>query len=416
MTSSFAPPAGDAAALASRGRQLGESAAALAGQTAQVQRGAGLVQVALLQSNSALRIDELRKGIRGIDHEVELLRRTGEEVADIVRDRAAALQHLTADLERLREQARSEPDRRPLLEIQADFLRDDHRCGDHRAAARIEHLTERLRISTTPTPRSRNVLAGADTTLTAAWTQLSGAYESIAEQAHRADQASVAYQLMGFFEGLGDGVTGTVHDLRDLVGHPGDAASGLLHFVNALITHPIRTSDATRHALTDPYTDDWKDHEYGRAVGRGTEALAELVFGAKGATKVGKVVREAVTSRRAATVAHVWSSQDPHVGDLANWLDSTRPGTVKHVNNWIPMHDGTLREVDIDLGSTVIQVKSGNARRLLAQMSRTRDSSGRHVLAYAPSLPDGAYAHALRNGFAVARTKQDLLNLIKEFA
>ncbi len=79
------------------------------------------------------------------------------------------------------------------------------------------------------------------------------------------------------------------------------------------------------------------------------------------------------------------------------------------------MGNNLLREVDIELRDVVIQVKSGNARGLTGQMTKTIATTGEKVIGYAPDMPDGAFANALREGLAIARTEDDLLMILREF-
>lgn len=108
----------------------------------------------------------------------------------------------------------------------------------------------------------------------------------------------------------------------------------------------------------------------------------------------------------------VFTSSDPLVGDLATMLDAHQPGLVRAVNVDIRKLDGDFREVDIDLGDTVVQVKGGNARGLIGQMQRTLATTDRAVIGYAPGMKPGALADAARQGLAIARTPEELIAMI----
>lgn len=101
------------------------------------------------------------------------------------------------------------------------------------------------------------------------------------------------------------------------------------------------------------------------------------------------------------------------MGELATRLDALRPGWVRDVNNNIRMHDGNLREVDIDLGDVVVQVKSENARGLIGQMNATRATTDRIPVGYAPTIRHGALAEAGRQGLLIARTPEELITMIE---
>jgi hypothetical protein len=60
------------------------------------------------------------------------------------------------------------------------------------------------------------------------------------------------------------------------------------------------------------------------------------------------------------------------------------PGRVVDVNSQRMMSNGLSREVDIDLGNLIVQVKDGNARGLTGQIARTAQSTGIRTIGYAP--------------------------------
>jgi hypothetical protein len=79
------------------------------------------------------------------------------------------------------------------------------------------------------------------------------------------------------------------------------------------------------------------------------------------------------------------------------------------------MFDGLLREVDIDLGEVVVQVKDGNARRLTGQIDKTAATTDRRAIGYAPQIPGAAWEHAAAQGIAIARTPDELIEILKEW-
>jgi hypothetical protein len=98
------------------------------------------------------------------------------------------------------------------------------------------------------------------------------------------------------------------------------------------------------------------------------------------------------TAERAATTAHAprrFVSTDVLVGDLANTVEEALPGRIRDVNVNVPMANGRLHEVDIDLGDVVVQVKSDNARGLTRQIARTAETTGLRVVGYARLCPTG---------------------------
>lgn len=122
-----------------------------------------------------------------------------------------------------------------------------------------------------------------------------------------------------------------------------------------------------------------------------------------------------IRALRAPTHLRTFTSSDPLVGDLANWIERQRPGWIRGVNHHVPQHDGRTREIDIEVGNVLVQVKSDRARHLLAQMTATMNTTGRVPVAYAPDMPYVAWRGALYDGFRIARTREELMLMLVEF-
>ncbi|MDR7383357.1 polymorphic toxin-type HINT domain-containing protein [Promicromonospora iranensis] len=111
----------------------------------------------------------------------------------------------------------------------------------------------------------------------------------------------------------------------------------------------------------------------------------------------------------------VWTSTDAHVGKLANDIDAAFPGRVKAINHEIPMtsgpHKGFKREIDIELNDgLVIQVKKDQARGLGGQIEKTKATTGRDCIGFAPDNPrPGAIAQAARDGNLIFTKTEDLI-------
>ena len=119
----------------------------------------------------------------------------------------------------------------------------------------------------------------------------------------------------------------------------------------------------------------------------------------------------------AAGGGRVFTSKDAYVGELATAIDRKFPGRVVDINNDIHMNNGFLREVDIDLGHVVIQVKEGkHSGRIMKQMEETMERTGRVVLGYAPDLKPGAAREAARRGLHIARTEEEMMDLLRRFS
>jgi len=116
----------------------------------------------------------------------------------------------------------------------------------------------------------------------------------------------------------------------------------------------------------------------------------------------------------AGTAARVFSSGDLYVADAANAIEQAFPGRVQGVNSQVKMPNGLSREVDVDLGDLIVQVKSGNARGLTGQIQATAASAGRTTIGYAPAMPGQAWLDASRQGIPIARTPDELVSIVKE--
>jgi len=116
----------------------------------------------------------------------------------------------------------------------------------------------------------------------------------------------------------------------------------------------------------------------------------------------------------AANSVRTFASADAHVADAANRIEHAMPGRVVGVNSQVSMANGLSREVDIDLGDLLVQVKSGNARGLTGQLMSTTASTGRTAIGYAPDISEGAWLNAARQGVPIARTLDELLAIIGE--
>jgi hypothetical protein len=115
-------------------------------------------------------------------------------------------------------------------------------------------------------------------------------------------------------------------------------------------------------------------------------------------------------------VPRTFSSPDPLVGDLATDIERALTGRISGVNTHVPMSNGLTREVDIEIGDIVIQVKDGNARGLQKQIELTRATTGRPTIGYASGMPHGAWLQAAREGVPIARTEDELIQMIKELS
>jgi hypothetical protein len=82
----------------------------------------------------------------------------------------------------------------------------------------------------------------------------------------------------------------------------------------------------------------------------------------------------------------------------------------------VPMTNGGSREVDIILkNDMLIQVKSGKASGLTGQILNTETTTGIPTIGYAPTIPNGAWVNAARQGIPIARNIDELLGIIREY-
>jgi RHS repeat-associated protein len=153
----------------------------------------------------------------------------------------------------------------------------------------------------------------------------------------------------------------------------------------------------------------------GQAFGQGLldSALVAAPF-AKGIARAPADCATADRGSAGANAGRVFSSADPYVADAANAIERAFPGRVQGVNSQIHMTDGLSREVDVDLGNMVVQVKSGNARGLTGQLQKTTSTTGLPAIGYAPDIPNGAWEAAARQGIRIARSPDELVAIVKE--
>ena len=130
--------------------------------------------------------------------------------------------------------------------------------------------------------------------------------------------------------------------------------------------------------------------------------------------KLRELMKCAPSQRPTGRAPKVWTSRDAHVATAANFIERSMPGKVINVNNQVAMTNGLKREIDIDLGDVIVQVKSGNARGLAGQLAKTAASTGRPVVGFAPDMPNGAWESAARDGIRIARTLKELVAIVKE--
>lgn len=79
------------------------------------------------------------------------------------------------------------------------------------------------------------------------------------------------------------------------------------------------------------------------------------------------------------------------------------------------MFNGLPREVDLDLGDIIVQVKGGNARRIIRQIQQTQHTTGITTIGYAPDIPNGTWESAAFQGLAIFRSPEELIAYLKEF-
>ncbi len=131
----------------------------------------------------------------------------------------------------------------------------------------------------------------------------------------------------------------------------------------------------------------------------------------KGGTKT--VAKTSI--KNGASAGRLFASQDPYVAGTANAIEAVFPGRVVGVNGMRPMSNGLSREVDIDLGNLLVQVKSGNARGLTGQIDKTQRTTGVPTIGYAPGISDAGWRNAASEGIVILRSQDELIAYLKEF-
>ena len=111
----------------------------------------------------------------------------------------------------------------------------------------------------------------------------------------------------------------------------------------------------------------------------------------------------------------MFTSTDAYVASAANSIEAVLPGRVVGVNINRVMSNGLTREIDIDLGNIIVQVKGGQAKGLTGQILETQASTGVRTIGYAPGVSPGAWRSAAEQGIIIARSQDELLAYLREF-
>lgn len=331
MSSPFSHDLGDGAALKGAARRLGNAGGDISAIESNFRDAQGGVIGSMYGSNYSMRLSELTDGLRGMDAEFTSLRTGAEKVAELMQAHGRDLEDLDQDLRRWeREVTRAEnaaadlgaKDSSPeaaTAHDEARRIRADREEDAREAIRRVERKISGLiaavdSVTNGFNPEFKDISPAAirrvsDTFTSATWvprklgdgtftmrdafTVLDFAHSTIAadEEAARLDSLrnNPLYQVGGGLLGFGEGLWGTGKDLYNLVRHPVDGAKGLWSFGKGLFTDPTGTVKGLWGALTDPIIEDWKNREYGHAIGLSLEGILEVVFGAKGTTKVTKL-------------------------------------------------------------------------------------------------------------------------------
>lgn len=181
------------------------------------------------------------------------------------------------------------------------------------------------------------------------------------------------------------------------------------------------TRELTRMAGADPDTPAYRGTEFGVHVaafftpGGGIRGTIRGLRQLPGFLKNLFIRPRPINPAPVANAGRVFTSGDPHVAGAANAIEAALPGRVVGVNSQRPMSNGLSREVDIDLGNLLVQVKSGSARGITGQIARTQASTGTPTIGYAPGISDAAWRNAASEGIPILRSPSELLSYIREF-
>jgi hypothetical protein len=111
-----------------------------------------------------------------------------------------------------------------------------------------------------------------------------------------------------------------------------------------------------------------------------------------------------------------YQSPDKCVGETANAIEAEFPGRVEAINRPVYRSDGSiLTDLDIELDTTVIQVKTGTGKGLTSQMARTATGTSKTVIGYTPDLnPSSALVTGAKAaGYDVLTSLGDLLDFLR---
>ncbi|WP_298971522.1 hypothetical protein [uncultured Psychrobacter sp.] len=107
-----------------------------------------------------------------------------------------------------------------------------------------------------------------------------------------------------------------------------------------------------------------------------------------------------------------FESTDPHVADVANYIEKKYPGLIDNVNVPVRRADGSLiTDADILLtNGTIIQIKSGGGKGLTSQIQRTETGTGAKTVGYGPDLKPSI----IKNGQGkVTKNIDELIEMVK---
>jgi RHS repeat-associated protein len=155
-----------------------------------------------------------------------------------------------------------------------------------------------------------------------------------------------------------------------------------------------------------------------RAVNLG---LVEAGFGlSRYLGRSGRTLKTKVNNAKqgiAGSGGRIFQSPEPYTAEPANAIEKTFPGRIVGVNENVQFVTGKgFREVDINLGDIIIQVKSGTqSGSVTAQVVKTRATTGKIVIGYAPDITEMAWGNAARNGIPIARSIDELIVAIRHF-
>jgi WXG100 family type VII secretion target len=133
-----------------------------------------------------------------------------------------------------------------------------------------------------------------------------------------------------------------------------------------------------------------------------------------------QIVKQRASDARAAAradPANYGSITTPLTSDVAQAIERRVPGSIRFIDREIvnpaSASVDALTDLDIETDSLVIQIKSGDPRKLSSQLSKSHTVTGKTVVGFAPDMSDATLVAYQRRGYVVFRDITHLIDFVE---